>query len=161
MNLVGQYLLSVVAVALIVSVSNSLIEKRGVIGSILKLITGVALTLAIVSPFTDLNIQNFDPLFSYAEADASGVVLEGKMAAQSEISAYIYKQMQAYILDKATALGLDIRVDILLTDDSPPVVESIIINGMASPYAKKRLLLYIINDLGVTEDHVVWTQNSG
>lgn len=161
MGSIGQYLLSIVAAALLASISNMLIEKKGAIGSVLKLITGIALAMLIVSPWTDLRFDNFGDPFSYAEAEAASVVQQGKQTAQSEVAAYIKAQTEAYILDKAFAFGLDISVDVTLTEDAPPSVASVSVYGSAAPYARKQMSLQICEDLGVTEECLTWSQSNG
>lgn len=156
MSKIGQYLLSVVAASVIVAISNTLIEQKGAIGSILKLITGIVLAMVIVSPWTDLRFSDFEHLYAYTETDASSYVLQGQETAQSEISTYIKAQMQSYILDKASDLDLDISVDIGLTKESPPSIEKIRITGKGSPYAKQRLMQIICEDFGVAEECLLW-----
>ena len=157
MSKIGQYLLSVVAAAVIVAISNTLIDKKGAIGSILKLITGVVLSMVIVSPWTDLRFNDFEHLYSYTETDALSLVAQGQETAQSEISAYIKTQMQAYILDKASNLGLDITVDVILTEEAPPSVETVRITGIGSPYAKQRLMQIVCTEFGVAEECLIWS----
>ena len=157
MSAFGQYLLSVVAAAITVSISNSLVDKKGAIASILKLISGLVLALVIVAPWTDLQLSDIEYTLSYTEADAAALVNDGQQLAQSEISKYIITKTTAYILDKASILGLNISVDIELTEDTPPSIQKITIAGLTSPYAKKRLAQIISDDLGVTEENLVWT----
>lgn len=161
MDRIGQYLLSIVAAALLISISNTLIEKKGAISSALKLITGIVLAMLIVSPWTDIRLDDPGYSLSCIEAEAASVVQQGERAAQNEISAYIKAQTEAYILDKAFALGLDVSVDVTLTEDVPPSVASVLIHGSAAPYTKKRMNLLICEDLGVTEECLTWSQSNG
>ena len=161
MDRIGECLLSIVAAALLVSISNMLIEKKGAISSVLKLITGIVLAMLIVSPWTDIRFDDFGDAFSYVEAEAASVVQQGQQTAQSEVGEYIKTQIEAYILDKAFALGLDVSVDVTLTEDVPPSVASVSIFGSAAPYTKKQMNLLICEDLGVTEECLVWSQSNG
>jgi len=158
---IGQYLLSIVSAALLVSICNTLIEKKGAISSVIKLMTGIVLALLVVSPWTDLRLDDVWSSFSYVDAEAEGVVQQGKQAALKEVSIYIKDQTEAYILDKAHALGLDISVDIKLTEDVPPSVASVSVYGSAAPYAKNQLKCLICEDLGVTEECLTWSQSNG
>ena len=161
MNKIGQYLLSIVAAALLVSICNTLVEKKGAISSVIRLITGIVLALLVVSPWTDLRIS--DPLhsFSYIDADAAMVVQQGKQVAQNEVSQSIKEQMEAYILDKAFDLGMHISAEVHLTEEIPPCIKSVSIYGSASPYAKGQFKRQICNDLGITEECLTWFQSNG
>lgn len=157
MSRIGQYLLSVIATALVVSVSNVLIDKKGAIGSTLKLITGLVLAMVIISPWADFRIDDLQQLYLNAESDSTYYVQQGQAIVQSEISAYIMIQTEAYILDKASILGLDISADVALKEDAPYEIDSIRIIGSASPYAKKRMTQLICDDLDISEECLIWT----
>lgn len=156
MSNVGQYLFSIIAAALLVSVSNTLIGKNGAIGTILKLVTGLVLVTIIVAPWTDLRFSDFKKMYDTIETDASDIVQHGQSAAQMQISEYIKSQTQAYILDKASKMDLSLAVDVTLTSDTPPSISEIKITGQAAPYEKQRLIQLIQDDLGVTEECLVW-----
>ena len=157
MSALGQYLLSIVATAITVSISNSFVDKKGAIASILKLISGLVLAMVIVAPWTDLRLSDLENSLSYTDVDAAVLVNEGQQLAQSETSKYIIAKTTAYILDKADMLGLRISVSIELTKDTPTSIHKITIVGPASPYAKQRIEQIIREDLGVTEENLVWT----
>lgn len=161
MGRIGQYLLSIVSAALLVSICNMLVENKSAIGSVIKLITGIVLAMLVVAPWTDIRFEPISESLSYAEAEAASIVQQGEETARGEIAAYIKKQTEAYILDKAFALGLDITVDVVLTEDIPPSVTSVMICGSAAPYTKKQMILQICEDFGVTEECIVWSQNIG
>lgn len=157
MSAIGRYLLSVVSVALLVSISNTLVKKGSAIATICKLLTGLVLTIVIVAPWTDLRISDFTSLNTAAEIEASDYVHDGIQAAQNEIAAGIKAQLHSYILDKASKLGFEPSVEVFLTEESPPNIKKIIITGTASPYAKQRLMQIIYDDFGITEECLEWT----
>ena len=157
MNRVSQHLLSILAGALLVSISNTLVKNKGALSSILKLITGVTLTMLIVSPWTGITIDTV----GYSLSETAIVVENGKKVAQNEISIYIKEQTEAYILDKAFDLGLDISVDVTLTEEMPPEIASVSVKGFASPFAQKQIMILIREDLGVAEECLVWSQSNG
>ena len=161
MNRIGQYLVSIVSAALLASICSALIEKNGAIGSTIKLITGIVLAFLVVSPWTDLKLEDPMSVYSHIDADATGIVQQGNQAALNEISTYIKEQMEAYILDKALVLDLDISVDVRLTEELPPSVSSVSICGSAAPYAKSQMKRLICEDLGVKEECLTWSQSNG
>lgn len=157
MSLIGQYLLSVIAAALLCSVSNCLVEKKSATGSVIRLLTGLILATVIVAPWTNFNLSDVSDYFIAAQVDASEIADQGEQLAKSEIQILIKEQTQAYILDKASALGLDVYVEVMVSGDTPPVLQSVTITGNTSFYAKKRLTQIIRDDLGITEEHQIWS----
>ena len=73
------------------------------------------------------------------------------------IAAGIKSRTQAYILDKAMALELQLQVEVVLSEDEIPVPEEVRLAGKASPYAKARLQQIIKEDLGIDKEHLIWT----
>jgi hypothetical protein len=59
-------------------------------------------------------------------------------------------------LDKAAAIGAQIQVKIVLSNDHYPVPEKVYIEGDISPFARTRLK-QILTELGVTEENQIWT----
>lgn len=157
MSAIGKYLLSVVSVALLVSISDTLVKKGSAVATVAKLLSGLVLTIAIVSPWTDLRIADFTSFNADAEIEAANLVQKGEIAAQKELTASIKTQLCSYILDKASDLGFKPSVEVILTEESPPSINKIIINGAASPYAKQRLVQVIRDDFGIAEECLEWT----
>ena len=157
MSWVGEYLLRVIAAALIISLTGSVVEKRGPIFSVLKFVTGIVLIAVILSPVRHLNFDGISGYLSGMRVSAESTILEGEDTAKSEIQSYISNQSIAYILDKASALELDISVDVTLSDDTPYSIQSVSISGNASPYAKQRLTQMLCEDLGVSQEAILWS----
>ena len=157
MSEIAQYLLSIVSVALIVSLSNTFMEKKSTMGSILKLVTGLVLAVVIVSPWSKIELNDLQTLYSHSEIDASDLVNKGQQIVSKEISSHIKEQIQTYILDKASALDLEINTDVILTDKSPPTIDKVRITGAASPYAKQCLLQILYKDLSISKECLEWS----
>ena len=98
MGTIGKYLLSVVSVALLVSISNTLVKKGSAVATVAKLLSGLVLTIAIVSPWTDLRITDFTSLNAGAEIEAASLALKGKEAAHKELTASIKTQLCSYTI---------------------------------------------------------------
>ena len=146
-----------IAVSMIVSISNTLTANKGAVATIGKLVTGLVLVAAIVSPWKEFHLADAGQYFISTEAAAASIVNSGEEIARTEFISYIKKHIEAYILDKASELSLDILVDVTLSEGTTPSVQSIDISGSASPYARRRLTQQICKDLGISEDQVIWT----
>ena len=68
----------------------------------------------------------------------------------------IKTRVSSYILNKATAMGLRLEIEVMLTEDDIPLPEEVHIKGDASPYLKSQLTNTISNDLNIAEDKIQW-----
>lgn len=152
------YLLQITAAAMLCGIVTGILGKKGLLGTTVKLIAGVIMTLAVVSPWLDLRIDNFDSFLDGISLDASAAVAEGEISAANTMKTIIKERTQAYILDKAETLGTQVAVDVYLTDDAVPVPTGVRVSGKYSPYAKSVLSAYIADDLGINLEDQIWTQ---
>ena len=83
-------------------------------------------------------------------------VSEGKSMAANQVADIIKSQSEAYILDKANRMGLEISVEVELDNDNNSIPSSVCISGNISPYAKKVLSEYITDCLGIAKENQKW-----
>lgn len=148
------YILSVISAAFVLAILNTLVDKKGSAGMLLRLIGGLFLTFTLISPVIDLDFTGiFDYLEEFSESGSDAAV-SGELMAREEYRTIIKDKLEAYILDKAKDLGLDLTVEVTLGDDDVP--EEVIIRGVASPYGKARLQQMITQDLGIAKENQLW-----
>ena len=157
MEAIRQYLLSVVAAAIICGVTTNLLGKKGTFGAVLKLLTGLFLAITVVSPLTKIQLIDFYEYADNLSIESGALTQQGQTMANEELRAIIKSRTEAYILDKAASMGSDLRVEVKLSDSDPPQPASVTIEGAVSPYAKQRLKELIANELGIPEENQVWT----
>ena len=151
------YILTVIAAAMICGILNTIMDKKGTMTAAVKMLTGLFMAVAVLSPWIHLRVNDFQDLTTYWEASASDAAAQGEKMAQEATAAIIKQQTEAYILDKAASLELDIDVEVRLGSDNPLIPEKVIIRGSASPYGKGRLCQWIAEDLGIPEENQIWT----
>lgn len=156
MQFIRQYLMSLIAAAIIVGIATSVVKAKGSGGSIIRLVSGIFLALVMLSPILKIEIHDFMDFYSDISLDASSAVNEGKNVVQNEMYAIIKENLEAYILDKASALQLDVVVDVTLTEDLPPVPDSITIKGNVSPYNKQAFQAFLIEEIGIPKEQQIW-----
>lgn len=157
MEAVRSYILSVTAASLLCCIATALSGKNGIHSKILKLMSGVFLTLVLVAPlvkttfrFPEIYIQNIS-----AEADSIAANAENNM--KQEICAIIKEKTEAYILKKAADLNTELSVTVTLDENNAyPVPKRAHIRGSISPYAKKLLSQILKDDLGIALEDQVW-----
>jgi len=155
MESIRQYVLSIISMAIICSIAQQLfvdVHHRG----IMKIITGLMVTLTILCPLLRTDGIRLDNYFGAISSEGAWAVEEGKNAAEHAIADIIRDRTSAYICDRASAFGASIAVDVELTGASPPIPSRIIVKGDASPYVKKQLAEYIHNEFGISEEDQLW-----
>ena len=152
----GKYLLSVTAAALLASVVTSLLGDRSTIGAVVKMLSGIYLTLAILVPLCQLRLNEITDLKSELTTQAQQIAIVGQNAARDAMAESIIASTQTYILDKANSMGIRLTVEVELDDSPVPVPCSIRIKGNISPYQKEKLSVIIQQDLGIPSEAQLW-----
>lgn len=156
MDSIRQYLLSIIAAAIICGVAVSLMHKKCTQASILKLLTGIFMAITIIAPLTKFDFTNLQDFTIGFSTDAQNAVAIGKEFADCHTREIITQQVEAYIQEKAKTLGADLTIDAELSGEDPPVPQSVTICGAVSPYAKSVLCRYIESNLAIPEENQTW-----
>lgn len=155
MNGLAQYILTVVAAAMLVGILQSL-AGQGTMGTITKLLGGVFLALTMLSPVLTLEIPDPAEWFSDVVMDGESMAAEGMAMAADAKEDIIRSQVEAYILDKA---GADLAVAVEL--DAAGVPCGVTLTGDISPRTKAQLSRMLAEDLGLGEEVQQWYSKSG
>ena len=156
MDFIGQYILGLVSAAVFCAIINCLISAKGSHGAILKMLCGIFMTVTLVSPVLKLKLSDLTQFIDVISYDAQESVQEGTQKALDSKLSIIKQKSEAYILDKAAYWGLNLMVEVTLSGTNPPIPESVMLKGTASPYAKKQLSQCIADELGISEDQQKW-----
>ena len=156
MDTVRSYLLQITAAAIISGIVTGILGKKGMLGTTLKLLAGVFMALSVVSPWVDLRLDSFEPFMDGISFDASGAVADGENSAMNAMKSIIKERAEAYILDKASTLGVHVMAQVTLSSDEMPVPDGVTISGQISPYAKSVLSTCIADDLGIKLEDQQW-----
>ena len=157
MSNVAQYLLTVIAAAVISGIVMRIMDDKSVFHPIIKLLTGLFLTVTAISPVLNLHFDDLSSYFSDLESEASSIVSEGKEIAAHATGSIIKSQVEAYILDKAASLNLNIDVEVVLSETEPVYPAFIQFNGSVSPYGKQCMEQIVSDELGIPKENQKWT----
>lgn len=156
MNALREYLMGVVAAALVCGIVNALLPQQQMPRQAMKLLCGMLMALAVVRPWVNISM---DDLFGWtADITAQGEVLASQ-GANLGVQAYlegITQRLEAYILDEAGELGADIQVKLVLSDGEIPQPVHAVISGALSPYAKGKLETLLTQELGISREEIQW-----
>ena len=157
MESVKTYLLSIVAAAVVCGIITRLVGEKGTQGAMVKLIAGLFLAFTVIRPVADIRLDtltDFTDLYTDAGVQAAA---EGERMTKDALRSSIKAQTEAYILDKAAGLDLNLEVEVTVSQDEIPVPNAVRLSGKASPYAKSRLQEIITQEIGVDKENQLWT----
>lgn len=156
MDTFREYLLAVVAAAMLCAVVTSLHGKGSFHTTTLKLICGVFMLLVLVSPIADIKIRSPLKVLDDVSLQADQITAAAADSSRESVSAIIKERTQAYILDKAADSGITLSVEVTLSDGDLPEPVSVHLQGSISPYKKKILSEIIETDLGIPQEAQIW-----
>ena len=122
------------------------------------MLCGMILTVAVIRPlsaFSDLELDIIDPtILSVGES----ISAQGEKSAADAMASIIKERCEAYILDKANALGIHVTAEIALSDDAIPVPVSVTLSGAVPLNLRLRLEALIQEDMGITKENLQWKE---
>lgn len=151
------YLLGITVVALCCGILSSVLGKKSISGASVKFLCGIVMLLTVVGPLINLRPGNMQGIFNSFSQESDAVTAFGKETALKEYAAIIKDRTAAYILDKAKNLGVELTVEVTLSDNEPMVPCGVKLSGAISPYAKNVLSDMIAKDLGIRVEEQIWT----
>ena len=156
MDSIKHYLISIFSSALISAIIMRIVGKQGSNSKIIKLVVTVFLSLSIVAPILEIEIEDMTDYIGNIDTDAQKIVSDAQSAALQETVAVIIQRTEAYIEDKATQYGATITATVSISKDDAFIPDAVVINGNISPYGKISLKKIIEDDLGIPEDRQTW-----
>ena len=152
----NDYILSIIIAAIICAATSTLLPPKTSAGQITKMLSGILLIVTIISPITNLSFRHLKDYIQDLSVYANNFVEEGQSASQEEIDAIIKTECEAYILNKADQMGLQIAVEVVLDENNHSIPSGITVTGTVSPYAKEVLSVYIEDALGIKKEQQKW-----
>lgn len=150
------YLLSVTGAAILCGIVTTLTGSKGMVAAVCKLVSGVVLAAAVIQPLASISVSDLRLYLREIELDGAAAAAAGTELTRESMAQCIKAETQAYILDKAAQLDLEVNVEVILTGDDPILPSAVILEGTASPYAKSALETVIREDLGIGKEALTW-----
>ena len=151
-----EYVLRIVAAAIVCAAAKGLLGKKTVIGRIAGLVCGILMTITVISPLGSITFNGISDFWDNLSDDANKYVLEGASMAEKQKAEIIKPQIEAYILDKANRMGLQIAVEVELDGHNGNIPCGVVISGNVSPYGQTQLESYIADTLGIAKENQIW-----
>lgn len=154
MKAVSGYLLSIVCASVICAIVSSFVKERKQINTMVKLLSGIFLSITVISPLKGIALPNIADELDVVERNAQDISTDAQSQATDEIKSIIKKRLEAYILEKADRLEVTLQTDITLDDSLLP--ERIILTGNVTPYEKQQIQKIIAEDIGIAKEDQIW-----
>ncbi len=155
MEQIRQYVLSVIAAAILCGIVDAITPNKKA-APMRKLLTGIFMTFVAIRPLADIQLTALPSFADTYTSQAVAAVAEGEIITQQANAAIIKPRVEAYILDKAEALGVRLRVNVTLDEKGVPV--SVQLSGAVSPGAKTSLETMLETELGIAKEDQQWSE---
>ena len=150
------YLLRLTAAALLAAVVRRATPSGGV-GAAARLGSGLLVLLAVLGPLGEVSLMDAArsvAVWSYGDALTTQSV---DRAANSLMDGLISETAEAYILDKAHTMGVEMTAQVTTAlQEGYPVPWSVSCGGDYSETEKQELSRYISKELGIPEERQEW-----
>lgn len=156
MDAIAEYVLSITAAALLCAVVKHIVGEDHSAGKIIKTVSGIFMAVTLLSPIVNFSFDNVENYFDDFQVTAQEISENGTQMADDALADIIKQRTEAYILDEAERLGLQLQVEIILSDSQPPVPSSVTVTGEISPYHKNSLSQFISANLGISGENQRW-----
>lgn len=157
MDEVRSYLLLVTSAAVLCAIVRTMFGGKSGTSAVIKMLCGLLLAFCLVSPLVNLEKIDFSVFVDEISDEAAQSTASGEIMAADAMRSIIRGRTEAYILDKATAIGLELEVEVLLNDASPPQPCAVVIRGTVPPYAKEVMSQYIADNLAIAREDQTWS----
>ena len=156
MAFVREYIIQLTAAALICGVIIRFTCRCGAAGVIIKLLCGIFLAYSIVKPVQQVELRGIGDFVTTFRQDAEQAVLWGEKTTAQALAESISQGTEAYILEKAKAMNVDLAVEVELSDDEVPAPVAVSLTGQVAPYVKTVLSDIISRDLDIPKEKQIW-----
>ena len=154
MEALGQYALRLITGALICGTVLSLVREKSH-GKLVRILCGILLMQLLLDPGVD-GKWKFDTSFLRdAALRGEDLAASGQDLAEEMQRQRMEEGLQAYIWDKAAALGADLAIEIEVSEDLVPVGAEF--RGEADAGTKDTLSELVERELGIAKENQRWT----
>lgn len=151
------YLSSIIICSLCCSIVSQILtttRKK----ALMHLISGVILSITILRPLSQIHLDLMLDVPGLDSYSADRYIADGEMAALELQKKSIQNACEAYILDKADAIGGQIDIRISLNDHQIPVFAEVTCE--ADPEVQIQLEKILMRDLGIPKENQIWNQET-
>ena len=148
------YILSVTCAAILAAILR-IIAGEGAMGKLTKLLSGLFLAVTVLSPLVKFEIPDPARWLEDYMTEGEAAAQAGEAMAKEYSEGIISAELEAYILDKAAALGCELSAEVRVDDGGLP--ERVMLSGEISTADRAALARMLVRELGIGEEAVIWS----
>ena len=122
-------------------------------GPLIKLVCGIFLTIVALRPLSEVRLPDIPELMGSINEEAERTASYGEAIAGQAMADIIKQKTEAYILDKASAMGLALSAEITVWDGMP---EEVRLEGDFRDAERATLSDLISQELGIPKENQQW-----
>ena len=157
MEVIREYILSVVCAAILCALLTGVTGEKGSAASVRKLVCGIFLCLTVISPLGKVRLEDLLEPITDIRQDALAVSAMGQNLYQESLSQVITDQTEAYILDKAQSLGLELTVTVQPDESGKPYRATL--RGRTEKKDREALSGILETELGIPKERQLWSES--
>ena len=155
MGSLRRYILAIVTAAILGGILTGIV-RDGSCGKLLKLMCGVFFLLTAIQPITGVRIPDLSQWVQAYSSEAEQAAQWGENYFARQREAIIKEKTEAYILDKAGQLGLQLQAEVSVSETEEPVPWAVVLSGEVKPDQKRRLEAILEQELGIARENQQW-----
>lgn len=157
---IRDYLLSVVAASLLSGILLS-VTPNGAVRRTLSFLCGLVILLAALGPMARLDAERLSQSIAGLRLETKRAAREAESGSQELMAAIIKERSEAYIWDKAAALGISLsRVAVeVRTEGDWPVPRAVRVGARCTAAQRQRLSALIEQDLAIPPEKQEWVSD--
>ena len=152
----GNYLLTIVPAAILVSVLQILSPGKSVTAIGVRFAASLFLVTVAIKPLVNIRIGNTYEYFSGIETDASSIIDSARKQTDDEITAVIKQRAEEYIYDIALQYGAEVEVYFVIQPSNPYLPESVTITGAVAPLVRERISSVLEKEFDLPKEAQMW-----
>ena len=151
------YLLGLCAAALLSAIVMG-VSAKSPVKHVVSLCCGLLMAAAVFRPIAQVDPMEISRSLAQIRMEAEELRTGVQVKNRDLVAEIIKEKTQAYILDKASQLGLTITADVTVGGDGAyPYPESVRLTGQADAHRAQQLQRYIETELAIAKEKQRWT----
>ncbi len=148
------YLIAVCSAAILCAILKQIAGNGRMSRGTVHLLSGLFVAICIISPWKDFSLQDLEVYNPLMTQQADAYVETGKQLTKNQIDAIITEKTEAYILEKANALHVQVEVRVELSEEGIPLRS--VITGKLSQEDKYQLSAFLLEEIGIQREMQIW-----
>lgn len=153
---IESYIISVICASVIAGILLCIVKTNSAYSVLIRFLAGLFVALTAIGPLKNFSLSDLTGYFDHIESISVSSVDAGKTVYTEALRSGIIERTQSYILEKASSMGVQLSVTVIVNRDDPPIPIGVELTGNISPYNKNRISQIIATDLGIPEDAQIW-----